>query len=200
VNSTTKSEFLNFLQLASGTHAFAVSGLAMVRSVAIARMNKDVNNPDSMTCWADANPNIPGSINSRPGWRTSELIQNLENNGISARYLGWAWAVLVFDRWEDDYRSRFARELGCSHDHVFCDAIGDLNKIRNDISHNKGIASREKSGKCKLIQHWFTIGDEIDIDQRKAAEFYDLIASDENAIYIETQKMSRKSGRPSKAS
>lgn len=48
--------------------------------------------------------------------------------------------------------------------------LGDLNKMRNDIVHNKRIASREKTGKCELLR-WFDVGEAIVLDMRHVLDF-----------------------------
>jgi len=99
-----RTDFLIFLAEASGTHAFALSALQILRSETAASPTLP-ENPDPVIGWCVGDPNIPGNILSRPGWRRSLLMKNLEPQGVCALYLGWAWITLVYDRWEDDYHS-----------------------------------------------------------------------------------------------
>lgn len=97
-------------------------------------------------------------------------------------YLGWAWATLVFDRWEDDFRHRFAAKMGCKHSDVLSEPMGDLRLIRNDIAHRRGLASAAGSGKCKLLTSWAKVGEPIVISQVDVASFVELMES-EGAVY-----------------
>jgi hypothetical protein len=133
--------------------------------------------------WAREDPNVPGEILSRPGWQRDQFLSNLGPDGICMMYLGWTWITLVFDRWEDDYRHRFAREMGCAHSRVMCDAMGDLRYLRNDVTHNRGIATREHSGRCILLGDWFTTGREIMVTDEKISSFHDIISANDHAFY-----------------
>jgi hypothetical protein len=179
-------EFLEFLADASGTHAFANSALQSQREVIKNLPIINPDNPDPVIGWGIGDPNIPGTIKSRPGWRRSQYLTNTEQHGICARYLGWAWITLVFDRWEDDFRHRFAEEMSCSHREVMCDPMGDLRHLRHDVSHNRGIATKEHSGKCTLLKSWPTIGEYIEVEISHISNFYDLIAASENPVYKRT--------------
>jgi hypothetical protein len=182
--SKARTDFLAFLSEASGTHAFAVRGLELLRRE-IETQNIHVARGNTLLVgWAREDPNVPGEILSRPGWQRSQFLNNLGPTGISMMYLGWAWITLVFDRWEDDYRHRFANEMGCAHSRVMCDAIGDLRYLRNDVTHNKGMATREHSGRCILLHDWFTIGREIMVTDEKISSFYDIISANDVAFYV----------------
>jgi hypothetical protein len=179
----TRTDLLSFIAEASGTHAFALSALQAQRRVTESQPIINPDNADPIIGWADGNPNVPGEIKSRPGWRRSQYLKNTEHGGMCSRYLGWAWVTLVYDRWDDDFRHRFAKEIGCSHGNLMCDPMGDLRHLRNDISHNKGIATSEHSGRCTILRDWFIIGTCIDIDISHPSRFYDLVDSNENLVY-----------------
>jgi hypothetical protein len=140
-------------------------------------------NSDPIIGWSEGDPNIPGEIKSRPGWRRSQYLENTQLDGMCSRYLGWAWATLVYDRWDDDFRHRFAKEMGCSYDDVMCDVMGELRYLRNDISHNKGIATKRRSGRCILLKDWITVGNYINISISHPGRFYDLVVSTKNLVY-----------------
>jgi hypothetical protein len=179
-----REEFLAFLSEASGTHAFAVRGLKLMRREVETQKINVARGNTLLVGWARDNPNRPGDILSRPGWGHDQFLSNLGPDGISMIYLGWAWITLVFGRWEDDYRHRFAKDMGCSHGEVKCDAMGDLRYLRNDVTHNKGVATREWSGRCVLLHDWFVIGQVIRITDDKIASFYDIISADDTAFYV----------------
>jgi hypothetical protein len=176
-------DFLGFLAEASGTHAFSLAALQLQRRQLQSLPVTNPENPDPMIGWGEGNPNIPGQIKSRPGWRRSRYLKNTEHDGVCSRYLGWAWITLVFDRWEDDFRHRFAKEMSCSHGHVMCDAMGDLRHLRHDVTHSKGIATRNESGKCVLLRDWFAIGGYIEVDISRVSCFYELISANEDSVY-----------------
>jgi hypothetical protein len=179
-----RADFLHFLAEASGTHAFSLAALQLQRQQVESFPVINPENPDPMIGWGERDPNIPGEIKSRPGWRRSLYLRNTERDGgVCSRYLGWAWTTLVFDRWEDDFRHRFAREMNCSHGQVMCDAMGDLRHLRHDVTHSRGIATRDESGKCVLLKDWFAIGSYIEVDISRVSYFYDLISSNENSVY-----------------
>ncbi len=178
-----RAAFLDFLAEASGTHAFALAALQLQRKEVESRLIVNPENPDPIVGWSGGDPNIPGEIKSRPGWRRSRYLKNTEHGGTCSRYLGWAWITLVFDRWEDDFRHRFAKEMNCSHSQVMCDAMGDLRHLRHDVTHNKGVATRRESGRCILLKDWFTLGSCIEVDLARVGYFFDLIASNENSVY-----------------
>ena len=170
-----KSDLLDFLKITSGTHAFALRGLQGIRHQA-EEMPLLPSNPDPMMGWSHGDPNVPGEILSRvPGWRRSQLLTNLEHDGVSSLYLGWAWVTLVFDRWEDDFRGRFARKMNCHRNDVMCDAMGDVRHIRNDVTHSKGKATKPESGRwARFSIIGLKIGNLIIIDDRKAADILRL--------------------------
>jgi hypothetical protein len=120
----TKVDLLNFIAEASGSHAFALSGIQAQRTIIESQPIINPDNPDPTIGWADGNPNTPGEIKSRPGWPRSRYLKNTEHGGMCSRYLGWAWVTLVFDRWDDDFRHRFAEEMDCSYKDVMCDLMG----------------------------------------------------------------------------
>jgi hypothetical protein len=178
-----RAELLNFIADASGTHAFALSALQIQRTMFESQPIINPDNPDPVIGWSEGDPNIPGEIKSRPGWRRSQYLKNTQLGGMCSRYLGWAWITLVYDRWDDDFRHRFAKDMGCSHGQVMCDAMGELRYLRNDVSHNKGVATKDRSGRCVLLEDWITVGDYIDIKISHPSRFYDLLASEKNLVY-----------------
>jgi hypothetical protein len=177
-----RADFLEFIADASGTHAFAGGALQGQRKTFESLPIINPDNADPAIYWGDGDPNIAENLVSQAYWRRSRYLENTELDGLCSRYLGWAWITLVFDRWEDDFRHRYASEIGCTHDQVMCDVMGELRHLRHDVSHNKGIATRGHSGKCVVLGHWFTIGAFINISGENTRQFYDLIY-DESAVY-----------------
>jgi hypothetical protein len=48
--------------------------------------------------------------------------------------------------------------------------LGDLNKMRNDVVHHYGVATRENTGRCEKLR-WFGIGKPIHVMPEHVAEF-----------------------------
>lgn len=184
--SKARAEFLEFLIEISGTHGFAIDGLrALRRELESESQRINIANGNTLQFgWTQDDPDTPGTIPFRAAWRPDQFTRNLAPGGISDIYLGWGWITLVYDRWEDDYRHRFASEMKCSHSMVRCDALGDLRHLRHDVTHSKGIATRQQAGKCKLLTEWFTIGRQIVIDADRIRYFYDVIFTAERAFYV----------------
>ena len=77
---------------------------------------------------------------------------------IQARFAG-LWVVAFYTEWELNYRPRLAKIHGCTDREVRSKLMQDLNFMRNDYAHNRGIAgSRQK--RCKRLK-WFTPGDRM---------------------------------------
>src|SRR5271155_1930205 len=117
-----RNEFLLFLEEASGTLAHSLTGLSLVRSQ-VMRLPTSPDNPNPRVAWGIGDPNVRGNILSRRPWRRNELLVKLDVNGVARIYLGWFWATLVYDRWEDSFRHHFAKELNCEVKEVTCDAM-----------------------------------------------------------------------------
>lgn len=176
-----KRDLIEFLDVAAGTHAFSLVGLDMFRKER-ERAPRHKKNKNPRIFWASGNPNNPGNLNTSRGWRRSDLLERLRTGGTSALYLGWAWATLVYDRWDDDYRGRFAAAMNCDRNKVMSDPMGELRLLRNDIAHGRGIATAKTIEKCPLLSKWMEPDKPILIDQIKVGKFVDMIDTD-TSIY-----------------
>ena len=76
---------------------------------------------------------------------------------IQLAFKGWIVDIVgIWERSRSETRDIVGNEgirpeVGC---------MGDFNKIRNDLLHNSGVASKERSGKCEVLK-WFKPGERM---------------------------------------
>jgi hypothetical protein len=83
--------------------------------------------------------------------------------GSNHRIIGNLCIVLLYQYWEDHFRSNFAEVLKMHKNDLLVDEFGDLRQFRRAIIHNNGIATREVAS-CKCFK-WFTEGQAIHFTQ-----------------------------------
>jgi hypothetical protein len=160
------------LRRAAAAHAFSTFGIVQVdRQVAAGPRSAD--NPDPAVYIGIGDPNDPASTQYAK-FRASELPALLANGGPIATQLGQQWAVFVFTEWEDNFRGRLAAAQSCRLDEIRADVFGDLRLMRNDILHNRASASKDRTGRCKILR-WFQPGEEVVIKGEHIAEFMGLV-------------------------
>ena len=70
--------------------------------------------------------------------------------GTAARIAFKGWFLEVYGIWEYDYRQKLKNEHRVVGDFSpELDALGDMRLIRNDLLHNRGVATSGSKGKCK---------------------------------------------------
>lgn len=74
---------------------------------------------------------------------TKFALSGMEKNGPFSQLIAHGIIVLIYELWNEDYRSKIAKELGCKTNEVICDVMGDLRHIRNWITHNGSIADNK---------------------------------------------------------
>lgn len=67
---------------------------------------------------------------------TKYALSGMEKNGPFSQLIAHGIIVLIYELWNEDYRSKIAKEMGCKTNEVMCDIMGDLRYIRNWITHN----------------------------------------------------------------
>jgi hypothetical protein len=164
------------LAMAAGTHALAVDGVRLERDQ-WEKAPVDPENPDPLIYFGIGDPNEP-THQKYAAWKRSNLPSMLSEDGFVIRQLGQQWAVFVFDEWEHWVRSRLATAHGVRKRQIKVDMFGDLRLIRNDIIHNGGTASANRSGKC-LVLKWFVPGHPIAITAKHVAEFMERVSFEE---------------------
>jgi len=156
------------LAQAAGAHAFATHGLRMVAE-RFSSMPRYTDNPDPVCYLGLGDPNEANS-QTYARFKASELPGLLAQDGPVVLQLGQQWAVFVFAEWDHFLRPRLARARGCDNSAVQVTVFGDLRRIRHDIVHNRGTATREYCGRCELLR-WFKPGERLVIRAEHIAEF-----------------------------
>ena len=106
-----RADFLTFLAEASGTHAFALSALQISRRRIESLPIINPDNPDPVIAGVKGTQIFQGILSRvRDGGEVYSLIIRSEAARLIAIWVGQI--TLVFDRWEDDFRHRFAKEMG----------------------------------------------------------------------------------------
>ena len=84
-------------------------------------------------------------------------------------YIGWMMKVL--NSWENPSRPGLRRALdGLDVILPESQALGDLHRIRNDIVHRGGVATKKETGKCSVLK-WFKVGDRIELNMNHVLDF-----------------------------
>ena len=97
--------------------------------------------------------------------------EELYGSGGEAAQLAFkGWIVDVFALWENRYRKELKEALGPRAIRPELEAFGDLRRIRNDLLHNNGYASRDHCGKCTILT-WFTPGEATVFALRHVLDF-----------------------------
>ena len=78
------------------------------------------------------------------------LVADAAEGGRTHSRLTQQWIVTVYTGWEATFRRRIATAHGVDEAAIQADFFGDLRHLRNDIVHNRGLASREHSSKCSV--------------------------------------------------
>ena len=98
-------------------------------------------------------------VESGPG---ADLDEVWGRNGAAEQLAYKGWVEEVYSRvWEGDLRNVMqARHEGTGSIRPLNEVWGDFRLIRNDLVHNAGIASAEKTGRCQVLK-WFRPGDRM---------------------------------------
>ena len=86
---------------------------------------------------------------------------------VQLAFKGWIGDII--GTWERS-RSETRNTVGDEGIRPEVECMGDLNKIRNDLLHNGGVASKERSGKCKVLK-WFKPGERMLLTTNHAFDF-----------------------------
>lgn len=173
------NEFHGVMNDAAGAHAFAVWGLAMATDWTEDPANLPPNLHAGSTFYFGHGEPTQGGFHYQR-WLWSELPEHLGGQGTVMRHLGQQWLVLVVSHWEDHFRQRFAEYDGLSKKSEFKDPVfGDLNKMRNDVVHHRGIATDRNTGRCEELR-WFEPGETIHIMPIHVADFMDYLGLKES--------------------
>lgn len=83
--------------------------------------------------------------------RRSKVLEQLAVGGPVERNLSQQWVVSLYTAWDHEYRTRLADALGVTKDAVVDDLLGDLRRVRHDIVHHHGVATKANSGRCLML-------------------------------------------------
>ena len=92
--------------------------------------------------------------------------------GAAAQLAYMGWVAEVYALWECRFRKELKESFGSDASIILpeFDTFGDLRRIRNDFLHNNRVASREHTGKCKVLK-WFEAGDKIVFSLNQVFDF-----------------------------
>ncbi len=155
------NELGQFVNDSIASHAFATAGLRQLSDF-LSRAPRTPANPDPQIFIGHGDPNLAES-QKYAMWRTSTALEQIAHNGPVDTRLSQQWLVSMFAAWEHEYRHRLAKAHGVAHEMVVVPLFGDLRLLRHDILHCRGIATAENSGRCEVLQHWFAVGEKIQI-------------------------------------
>ena len=79
-------------------------------------------------------------------WQLNQIPDLLDPDLPVFRSIGQQWVVTLVAQWNEHFRQLFADALGLKVEQVVDPAMGDMNKLRNDILHHRGIATDRNAG------------------------------------------------------
>jgi hypothetical protein len=151
--------FVEFLNDIAGNHAMALAGVAItLQSVSAVELKNQT--ADSMNLVGYGDPNTGDGFHWQK-WPLNSTPERLGPDGPVIRSIGQQWVAALAAQWNEDFRARFATALGMETNEVIDPAMGDMNKLRNDILHHRGIATQRNAGRC--LNRWFAPGEPIHV-------------------------------------
>jgi hypothetical protein len=167
-------EFMKLIDDLGGAHYFATLGFWERRHTLMAQAAQAPGDDETRRVWIYSGE--PDDSVGKPylSWLVTDLInEKLGRDGTFSTQLSNAWITGLFSAWESRFRAAITKLLKLSSA-VECDEMGDLRRMRNDILHGRGIASREHTGQCVSLR-WFDIGDPIRVTSDHIYEFHKKI-------------------------
>ena len=116
-------------------------------------------------------------MHRKPYVSDAHSVDLLEREGEVEQMAFKGWVEQVYFIWDSNIRNKLEdcfKETDNHRRRIIApeiDVMGDFRLIRNDLIHNKGIASDEKTVKCKTLR-WFNPGDEIVLGVKHVLDFY----------------------------
>jgi hypothetical protein len=162
------NEFLALMNDVAGAHALSLVGLIQLRSVVL-DVEPENRTVESTMFIGHGDPNSPEGF-AYQRWRLDELPNQLHADGPIVRALGQQWVVMVASQWNDHYRQRLADAKGIAKNDVADPYLADVNRMRNDVVHHRGIATKRNTGRCEQLR-WFDVGEPIHVMPAHIAEF-----------------------------
>lgn len=111
-----------------------------------------------------------------------EIIRRNSPNGDNLNKIGSFVLVMIMEHWEHDIREKIATALGySSKSEVKSDIMGDINKIRQDVLHNRGKVDRSFSNKILS----FRKGEKIELTEGILKEVFGEIFKYLNFLFFQ---------------
>lgn len=111
---------------------------------------------------------VPPSLSGAP-FDPNDMLRR-EGEAEQLAFKGWVEQVYHYI-WEGQYRNELKRAFeGPNAIRPEADVIGDFGYIRNDLIHNRGIATVKETGRCKVLT-WFKPGETIILGMRHVFDF-----------------------------
>ena len=115
--------------------------------------------------YGNGDPRDKNSILLHNATQGEVKIRNREG-GYNICWMGNFCLVLIYQFWEHEFREKIVLESGYKNkDKLKLNIMGEINKYRHSIIHNKGKTIRE--AKDNKILNWFKDGEDIMIDKEK---------------------------------
>jgi hypothetical protein len=161
-------EFIERVNDAAGVHGVALMGLMTFSEYALNNAPAKQTSESSIFL-GHGDPNTPDGF-AYQRWKYDGLEALLAPDGPVSRTLGQQWVVLVTSLWNDHYRDRLARAKGIAKNEVRDPYLADINRMRNDIVHHRGVATAHNTGRCEVLR-WFIAGEELHVYPAHIGEF-----------------------------
>ena len=149
-------EWAEVLNDIAGTHAFSLAGLALAREHYMP-LAENAPDPERDLIWVQGfSPKDPDKFGYMK-WKIKTIPERLAQDGPVAQRIGQQWAVLVHTQWEHNFRPRFAEAADIEKNDVKEPLMADIGRMRNDIIHHHGKATKKNCGRCEVLK-WFQPG------------------------------------------
>lgn len=116
----------------------------------------------------------PSYLDSYPVIEGTDAVNLFQQRGEVEQLAYKGWVVEVASVWEHNYRGRLKRATeaaGSSHAiQPKLSVMGDFQKVRNDLVHNRGLAIKSARNKCEELKQ-FSAGEPITLDMFFVLDF-----------------------------
>ena len=104
--------------------------------------------------------------------KSPDIIGLIERGGDAEQLAFKGWVEQVYSCvWESSLRNKMKdRSYGTDVIRPLSGPIGDFGYIRNDLIHNRGVATTEETGRCKVLK-WFEPGQPIVLSMGHVFDF-----------------------------
>ncbi len=178
------NEFIDELNDIAGIHAMALTGIIKMAEFAGTLKAPSAN---STLFVGHGNPNSQEGL-AYQRWSIRTLAERLAPEGPVVQALGQQWIVMVASKWNDHFRALIAKALGIEKNELKDAAMADINRMRNDIVHHRGIATKGNTGRCEVLR-WFEIGEPLHVLPVHVSELMSYMGAVHSTADIEPQAL-----------